>query len=223
MKKGVRHTGDDVRGWQRAGSRQEVRGNETARRPARHKALAAPGSGFALATFWAGIPRFCAYRPTSPRTAHHVGFSAALRSGVVVWVRCSPPDATDPRAGAQAEGVARIPGVPRGRLPDGFGRPGRGSSPCVERWADSGQPRNRGPRHTPDIGRATGLGSREEANTLDGGFAPRASPSAVHTVAPHHPWRELPAPEGRWHHLGDERPLAVRISYCGRCPGLCCR
>ncbi len=65
MRKGVRHSGDDLRGWQRAGSRPEVRGNETARRPARHKALAAAGGGFALATFWAGIPRFRACPPIS--------------------------------------------------------------------------------------------------------------------------------------------------------------
>jgi hypothetical protein len=49
-----------------------------------------------------------------PQTARHVGFSAALRTPVVVWVRLFPPGATDPRAGAQAEGVSPSPGVPRG-------------------------------------------------------------------------------------------------------------
>jgi len=67
MKKGVGHTGDDLRRWQTPESRQEVRGNETARRPACHTALAAPGGGFALATFQARIPRFRACPPISPR------------------------------------------------------------------------------------------------------------------------------------------------------------
>ncbi len=35
MKRDVRHTGDDLRGWQRSGSRPEVRGNETARQGGR--------------------------------------------------------------------------------------------------------------------------------------------------------------------------------------------
>ena len=82
-----------------------------------------------------------------------------------------------------------------------------------------------GSRSAPHAGYRTCNGAWKQRGSQYPGPQIRTTrvPTRCPPVAPHHPWRELPAPEGRWHHPGDERPLAVRIPYCGRCPGLCCR
>jgi hypothetical protein len=66
-----------------------------------------------------------AFFPREPKTLRHVGFSDALGREAEVWVRPSPPDATNPRAGAQAEGLSPSPGGAQG-LSRGFGGAGAG-------------------------------------------------------------------------------------------------